>query len=243
MKSHLLLFKERCTEQPKPGGVCAANTKGINNFTKENSMTDVYSFHVALQEFESKFWRDFQISSNATVAFLAYTVLGSYQAQGEHLFCVDCKGVHYEFPIDDFDDELPPSVDPSAVKLRQLKLAPGDTLTVVYDYGDEWTFQLEYQGKAPMERNTWPRYPLITDGAGQGIIEDIGRDGLEEIVQNKDEKGEDYIISEFQGIPMYWDYTRFDLASENLVLKEKARYLRALYEIPFEDDFEPDFSE
>ena len=54
-----------------------------------------------------------------------------------------------------------------------------------------------------MERNTWPRYPLITDGAGQGIIEDIGRDGLEEIVQNKDEKGEDYIISEFQGIPMY----------------------------------------
>ena len=82
-----------------------------------------------------------------------------------------------------------------------------------------------------------------TDGAGQGIIEDIGRDGLEEIVQNKDEKGEDYIISEFQGIPMYWDYTRFDLASENLVLKEKARYLRALYEIPFEDDFEPDFSE
>ena len=45
------------------------------------------------------------------------------------------------FEEDDFDDEI--AIDPISTKLSTLKLSVGDKLSIEYDYGVGWKFEIE----------------------------------------------------------------------------------------------------
>ncbi len=77
----------------------------------------------------------------------------------------------------------------ATVKLADMNLKIGDRIRMDYDYGTTQTFWLELVGIEDMQKGHGTRYPYITDGAGQGIIDDWSCDEMIELVKQIDEKG------------------------------------------------------
>lgn len=132
-------------------------------------MAEVYKFKVKLERLEEYMWRDIEITSVSSMAKLAYAVLAAFNSMASHLFFVEFAGTHYEFIFDDFYEEM---TNPAEVKLSSLKLKTGDILTMEYDYGAGWRFNIELMSVTEMKKGTGTHYPYITDGQGRGIIED-----------------------------------------------------------------------
>ena len=133
-------------------------------------MAEVYKFKVKLCELEEKIWRDIEISSLSTVSKMAYTVLAAFGANGSHLFCVRRADETYEFVYDDIGDVGTDVIDPSTVKLSKLKLAVGDKLTMEYDYGAGWCFDMELISVTEMRRGAGTHYPYITAEKDMGLL-------------------------------------------------------------------------
>ncbi|MCH5186697.1 MAG: plasmid pRiA4b ORF-3 family protein, partial [Oscillospiraceae bacterium] len=109
-------------------------------------MTQIYKFKVTLCESENYIWRDIEISSLSSVAKLAYTILAAFEAEASHLFNIVCSGTRYEFlydnDLDFYDDYETVPIPPNAVKLTSLRLNVGDSMTMEYDYGAGWEFNI-----------------------------------------------------------------------------------------------------
>ncbi len=99
-----------------------------------------------------------------------------------HMFCLYYKGKRYELR---FDPDGPKASRPNRVHLEKMKLAPGDELTMIYDYGCNWEFQITFKGTRPMEPCKGNHYPHVTAGAGRGIIKDMFPGELLERIENK----------------------------------------------------------
>ncbi|MEG0368976.1 MAG: plasmid pRiA4b ORF-3 family protein, partial [Hungatella sp.] len=152
-------------------------------------MADVYKFKVKLCELENIIWRDIEITSVSSIAKLGYAVLAAVESTASHLFNIRFDGKRYEivFEEDDFDDE--PAIDPIRTKLSALKLSVGDKLSMEYDYGAGWKFEIELWSITEMKRGAGTHYPYVTDGKGKGIIEDTSPYELAEIVTKTDKDG------------------------------------------------------
>lgn len=193
-------------------------------------MAEVYKFKLRLCELEDYIWRDIEITSLSSVAKLGYAVIAAFDAEGSHLFCIKYFDTKYEFPFEDFEDDES-AVNPSTVKLSKLKLNIGDRLTMEYDYGAGWKFDIQLISVTEMKKGTGSHYPYITDGAGRGIIEDEVPCTIAEYIKQTNEIGKlptyyDFEIDE----ELEWDYRRFDLKSENILFKGKISYIKDAYE-------------
>ena len=194
-------------------------------------MADVYKFKVRLCELENIIWRDIEITSVSSVAKLGYAVLAAFESTASHLFNIRFDGKRYEivFEEDDFDDE--PAIDPIRTKLSNLKLRVGDKLSVEYDYGAGWEFEMELLSIVEMKRGAGTHYPYVTDGKGKGIIEDTSPYELAEIVEKTDKDGTlPQIIDMYSGKEVSWDYRKFDLEYCNVFFKDNVWKIQNAYE-------------
>ena len=199
-------------------------------------MAEVYKFKVKLCELEEKIWRDIEISSLSTVSKMAYTVLAAFGANGSHLFCVRRADEIYEFTYDDFGDVDEDAIAPSTVKLSKLKLTVGDKLTIEYDYGAGWRFDMELISVTEMRRGAGTHYPYITAGEGYGIIEDSFPGVLEDYIEQTDKTGDmPMVYSSYEDKEKEWDYRRFDLKLTNMLLKYDIDSIKEAYESEYED--------
>lgn len=194
-------------------------------------MADVYKFKVRLCELESTIWRDIEITSVSSVAKLGYAVLAAFESTASHLFNIRCNGKRYEivFEENDFDDD--PAIDPIKTKLSVLKLSVGDTLTMEYDYGAGWKFEIELLSVTEMKRGAGTHYPYVTDGKGKGIIEDTSPYELAEIIEKTDEDGTlPQITDMYSGKEKMWDYRDFNLEYCNVFFKDNVWRTQSAYE-------------
>ena len=175
-------------------------------------MAEVYKFKVKLRELEEYIWRDIEITSVSTVAKLGYAILASFEAEGSHLFCMKFGDERCEIVFDgiyeDFDIEV---TDPTSVKLSSLKLKSGESLSLEYDYGAGWVFDIEFLSSAPMKKGMGTHYPYITDGMGWGIIEDICPEELLNQIKTN-------------------EIRNFDLETSNYLLKGMVQRMQESYE-------------
>lgn len=194
-------------------------------------MAEVYKFKVRLKELEYVIWRDIEITSVSSVAKLGYSVLAAFESTASHLFNIKFNGRRYEilFEDDDFNDE--PAIDPIKTKLTTLKLTKGDILTMEYDYGAGWTFEIMLVSVTEMKRGAGTHYPYITDGKGKGIIEDISPYELVEIVTKTDEDGTlPKITDMYSGKENEWNYKDFNLEYCNVFFKDNIFKIMCAYE-------------
>lgn len=189
-------------------------------------MAELYSFHVAVKEMEDKIWRDIDISAKSTLAQLAYTIMVVFNTGRDHMFCLYYKGKRYELR---FDPDGPKASRPNRVYLEKMKLAPGDELTMIYDYGCNWEFQITFKGTRPMEPGKGNHYPHVTAGAGRGIIEDMFPGELLERIEKEDQTGEPQLPSMFNKEHLL-SYKYFDLKDINYGLTVDVRWLKDEYE-------------
>lgn len=196
-------------------------------------MAKVYKFRVCLGELEDFIWRDIEISSMSSVAKFGYAILASFSAVGSHLFGITVHGRRYEFSLDDddFEDGFEELIPPSVVKLASLNLQCGDTFAMEYDYGAGWEFAITLTEASTMEKGTGSRYPHITDGKGNGLIEDASPGELLEYIKETDQTGEPPIYYDgYMDCERTWDYREFDAKALNASFKGKIAALQKAYE-------------
>ncbi len=198
---------------------------------KEFVMLDVYKFKVRLCELEDVMWREIEITSSSSVAKLGYSVMAAFEATECHLFNIQFGSNRYEtmFEEDDFEDE--PAIDPIRTKLSSLKLIVGDKLSMEYDYGAGWEFEIELLSIVEMKPGAGKRYPHVTNGEGKGIIEDTSPYDLAEIIKKTDKDGSlPLVFDEFLDKEVPWDYRKFDLELCNIFLKHNVMKFQETYE-------------
>ncbi len=180
-------------------------------------MADVYTIKSIYEGCESRIWREFQISSNAPLCRLGYTVLATFDTMAYHLFSISYDGTSYEFP--DEDTEISEIECMFCVKLSDLDLQVGSRLEMVYDFGCEQVFSMEVTAIQPMKKGAGRAYPKITSGAGCGIIEDMSSDELLEVIKDIDRNGSSLFCYEAKRPDVVWDYRKYDMQLDNLLLK------------------------
>lgn len=194
-------------------------------------MADVYKFKVKLCGLENVIWRDIEITSVSSAAKLGYAVLAAFESTASHLFNIRFDGKRYEivFEEDDFDDE--PAINPIKTKLSTLKLRVGDKLSMEYDYGAGWEFEIELLSITEMKRGAGTHYPYVTDGKGKGIIEDTSPYELAEMSTKTDKDGTlPQIMDMYSGKEVSWDYRKFDLEYCNVFFKDNVWKIQNAYE-------------
>lgn len=195
-------------------------------------MTKVLIFKVEVELLEDKIWRTIEITDRSTVADLAYTIIVTFQALGDHLYEIRHNGKIYDsfIAIEDYHGKEK-LINATKTQLNNLNLKTNDKLIMNYDTGSTITFNLTYLGSRSFEKGNGMHYPYITGGAGLGIINDYTNFELKEMVDDIDRKGK----SNYQYISMFltykdYDYRNFDLKKNNLHLKRFYRKIKQGYE-------------
>lgn len=189
--------------------------------------TQVYTFKITYKGSNNKIWRTFEVSSNYDLARLGYMVLASFDTNAYHLFTIECKGIVYETAIDYYGDA--PLMQ--EIKLSKLNLQPGEHIKMIYDFGCEQIFDIEFIGAVDMLRGKGTSYPKVIDGAGRGIIDDMPVDELMKIISKTDKNSKsDFIITTGFGNEMVWDYRDYRIDYDNCLLKGEILRIQEGYE-------------
>ena len=192
-------------------------------------MNNLLTFKVEIQGLENKIWRKIKIVDRFTLADLAYTILASFDSLAYHLYDIQYKNQTYLSMESDFYDS---QILTTQIKLSNLNLNPNDTLEMTYDFGSPTTFIITYLSKKQVDITNQYLYPLVSDGAGHGMLDDMMSDKLKDIVEDIDQKG----YSNHSYTPGYerekkYDYRKYDINQDNDKLKGKILLIKNGYEV------------
>jgi len=188
--------------------------------------TQVYTFHITYESLEDKIWRNIAVSSNYRLDQLGYTVLAAFDTMAYHMFEFYYDDGKFEIPDEECDDDR---IDMANFKLHQLCLKIGDRIQMDYDFGTTQTFWIELISVKEMGKGQGRRYPLVLDGAGQGIIDDMHVDDLKDLISQIDKTGKTEEPIYYKSSTMPWDYTRFNLDYINCLLKGSIELIEEEY--------------
>lgn len=120
-----------------------------------------YVFKVALGK---NLWRRIEMSADDTLLELHYVIQKAYSFDADHLysFFMDGKAWSGEKFTCPFEDEGP-HVDEA--RIGELGLRAGQSILYLFDYGDEWRFQVELEEIRKEEPK--PREPKVIEKKGK----------------------------------------------------------------------------
>lgn len=145
--------------------------------------SDIITICAELEGFEDIIRREIEIEKYFTLEQLAFSIIAAFKGDCSHLFNIQFNGKRYELsPDDDFfpgEDDLPAAED---FFLEDLDIKEGSEMTLEYDYGVCWTWNITVTG---IRENNDRRfsYPRVINGAGAGIIENISPFVFEEMIE------------------------------------------------------------
>ena len=135
-----------------------------------------------------------------------------------------------EFFKNNLKQTPPRRYDASTTKIRNI-LKKDDRCTFVYDFGDNWRFNLVLEDENADTGLSKAELPRVKEGKGLGIIEDCGgTSGLESIVKAfSTKKGADYQEYKNWLETDSFDITNFNMEEINDSFKSFMRYMNRLY--------------
>ncbi len=145
---------------------------------------NIYELDVTLKDFKPTITRTLLINGERTLAYLAYTLIASFELYGSHLFEFNQDldigrptTLTYAFPIPDNLESFVEEGHQSVLSTKVNSLLGHPELTkqtnFVYDYGDYWEFDLKVKSVQTQDISL-KQIPTILAGQGFGLIEDIG---------------------------------------------------------------------
>lgn len=195
--------------------------------------TQLNFLKITYADCEDKIWRLAAVSSNYTLAQLGYLVLATFETMAYHPFEMNYKDTAYVLTVDDFlCDEKKRTELLGFTKLGKLGMHAGDVIEMTYDFGCCQTFEITFLKNMEMPRGSGRVFPVILDGAGRGIVDDLPSDELLKAIRKIDRGGHSeiyYSPLELGDIPE-WDYRDYSLRNDNVVLKETIKRIREGYE-------------
>lgn len=129
----------------------------------------LYRIQVTLAGYEPSMWRELQANGDTRLDQLCYEILASFNANGHHLYELRDQGKRYCLPV------LNSGSDNSSSILSHWlgEYQAGTKLTLAYNLGDKWVFNIEIKEAQP-QPTIHSDSPKLLDGQGIGIIDDIG---------------------------------------------------------------------
>lgn len=127
-------------------------------------------------------------------------------------------------------DELSNAV---VTKLRDLKLKTNDSMRMEYDTGSTTTFNIVYLGSKKLKSyKEEGLYPIVVNGEGLGMLDDMSDYELKDIVDDIDKLG----YSNYHYTPGYemttkYDYRKYNIKKDNKELKGKILAIKNGYEV------------
>lgn len=120
----------------------------------------VYTFKVSI----GKVWRRIAISAEMGLDELATAILGSYEFESDHLYLFSYKnrmGVERRI----YHDYCQESPFASETRVGELPLLPGQAMTFLFDFGDNWEFKVELESVVAEE--TKLDEPVVLESKGK----------------------------------------------------------------------------
>ena len=145
-----------------------------------------YEMNAKLVGFEKEIQRKFRVDGNMDLNTFCKCVILSFNGDLSHCYTIKRKKEYLEEEFFAYD-------------LNYLELEEKQRLTVIYDYGDSWEFQIEIKNIIPFTDDMLelPKFEVIK-GKGYGIIDDCGGVwGLEEIFEGRNTEWGEYDINNF----------------------------------------------
>ena len=134
-----------------------------NTLPRETSRAvgGVYLFRVVVSK---GVWRKIELSSKHTLLDLHHAIQNAFDFDSDHLFSFFMDGVPWsdEKFSSPYEDEGP-HVD--EVKIGELGLAKGQTILYLFDYGDEWHFNVTLE--EILQDKPHPKKPRIVERKGR----------------------------------------------------------------------------
>ena len=121
----------------------------------------VYLFRVSLS---SRLWRKIELSSNHTLLDLHNAIQHAFQFDDDHLYSFFMDGTPWsDEKFTSPSDNEGPHVN--QVKIGDLGLVTGQTFLYLFDYGDEWLFQVKLE--SVRQDQPLPKNPRIVETKGE----------------------------------------------------------------------------
>lgn len=197
-------------------------------------MEKVLTFRIGIEKLENKIWREIEIPDRRTVADLAYTILASFNSLAYHLYNVTYKNKVYDCWICIEDDHsFVPPINAVITKLSDLKLKVNDTMKMEYDTGSTTAFNITYRGSKELKSyKEQYLYPIVTNGEGLGMLDDMCDFELKDVVDDIDKLGysNHYFTPGYETSRKY-DYRKYNIKKDNRELKGKILAIKNGYEV------------
>ncbi len=121
-----------------------AYEKTLHSLADTKIIEGVYIFKVSLGEV----WRRIALSSDRTLHTLVAAVLRAFKFDFDHLYSLEYRDelgrtVTVEHP------RTPDAFPANRVELGMLPVKPGGTLSLLYDFGDSWSFTIDLERIEP----------------------------------------------------------------------------------------------
>ncbi len=101
-----------------------------------------------------------------------------------------------------------------------------------YDYGSTTTFYITFLGPKELDMLDSYKYPLIVDGRGKKMLEDLCDFELKEIVNDTDKlRHSNYYFTLWYEREDKYDYREYDINHDNEILKGIILMIKNKYEV------------
>lgn len=195
--------------------------------------TQIYTFRITYADCDNRIWRTAAVSSNYTLAQLGHLVLATFDTMAYHLFEIQYKDTTYVLSEEDFPFTGQETCELlSLQKIGRLGMRIGDAMEMTYDQSCCQVFEIKLLEISDMPKGSGRSYPKILDGAGRGIVDDLPSEELLEAIRRIDLDGHSgiYYSSNDSIDPPEWDYRKYGVDMDNILLRYSLPRIREGYE-------------
>jgi hypothetical protein len=128
--------------------------------------------HIFRASLKAKLYREIEIDSSGSLADLAEAIIGAFDFDFDHAFGFYSKltGRYHESPeqyelFADMEDTDSDAGSVERTKISQAFAAVGKKMLFVFDYGDEWRFEVRLTALG--EKMPKTRYPRMVTSMGE----------------------------------------------------------------------------
>jgi hypothetical protein len=166
---------------------------GMSRIMPSKRLDNILQFCVWLEDFEPRIWRRIQVPDNFTLKQLHQVIQIAMCWQDSHLHDFTLNDKRYGEPNPEDEEGL---IDERTVRLRDLPLSIGSSMSYEYDFGDCWRHRIVLEKTLPVAQDVI--YPACIAGARSAPPEDVGGAGgyaefLEAIADPKHEEHDEML--------------------------------------------------
>ncbi len=186
-----------------------------------------YILKTSLSNYPENLYRKLIFNASNDLDELAFTILSIYNTMAYHMYMFeDDNNTYYnQLSIDDgvYDESTDNMYGSIFVTLDKIQ-TESNKFKMLYDFGEEYEFDIEILDV--IEINKYSKIPIVTEGAGYGILEDDKHNFIR------------YLEGEHLEHPLYFyknnnfvelDFNDFNLEECNKKLKREISSIRRAY--------------